>query len=125
MSTTSVRFSSRPLENNAGVGNSLGLCVALPNGGVLEALEYPFHPVHARDVVASLMVAAALAFSQPQSAPHVGLAGGRPTQMDHRGQFLNALGRCKFDAMVLQGAGHTAVEICRRKFHRMRRDYAR
>jgi len=78
--------------------------------------EPPLHRVDLREVGANVVVAAALAGRQTETAGRIGVTNPTPAQVDHGGQVLLLLGRGGGHPITLDGARDTAIQEGRRHF---------
>lgn len=102
---------------------TVALSVRASSSCTFDVLENSPHAIHASDIVSGAVISASLALRQPLPAPHIGVACAGAAEMNERGQVLFALERREFHMMARKRSCHTAIEIRRREFHRMRGDY--
>src|SRR6202012_4223152 len=78
---------------------------------IVEAPEHILHAGHPLDIRARLMIAAALAFRQFESAPGKLIAGPGAAEVDQRSQHLLLRERCRPNAAALENQRDASIEI--------------
>src|ERR1700744_4437873 len=78
---------------------------------IVEAPEHILHAGHPLDIRARLMVAAALAFRQFESAADKLIARSGAAEADQPRQHLLLRKRCRPNAAVLEDQRHASIEI--------------